>query len=237
VSAPTATDASALKRDAARAALAEVSHGMRLGLGTGSTATAFVELLGEAVAGGLEVICVPTSERIAALAGSLSIPLSTLDETPKLDLAIDGADEIGPGLALIKGGGGALLREKIVATSAKRFVVIADAGKVVDALGAFPLPIEVVPFGGKATNRKIVAAISALDISGRLTMRRTEADEIYVTDGGHYIVDAHLTRIPDPAALAAALDAVPGVVEHGLFVGIAKAAYVAGADGVRKLEA
>jgi ribose 5-phosphate isomerase A len=237
VSAPTATDASALKRDAARAALAEVSHGMRLGLGTGSTATAFVELLGEAVAGGLEVICVPTSERIAALAGSLSIPLSTLDETPKLDLAIDGADEIGPGLALIKGGGGALLREKIVATSAKRFVVIADAGKVVHTLGAFPLPIEVVPFGGKATNRKIAAAISALDIAGRLTMRRTEEDEIYVTDGGHYIVDAHLTRIPDPAALAAALDAVPGVVEHGLFVGIAKAAYVAGADGVRKLEA
>jgi ribose 5-phosphate isomerase A len=237
VSAPTGPDASVLKRDAARAALAEVSHGMRLGLGTGSTATAFVELLGEAVAGGLEVICVPTSERIAALAGRLSIPLSTLDETPKLDLAIDGADEIGPGLALIKGGGGALLREKIVATSAKRFVVIADAGKVVEALGAFALPIEVVPFGGKATNRKIVAAISALEISGRLTMRRDEANELYVTDGGHYIVDAHLTRIPDPAALAAALDAVPGVVEHGLFVGIAKAAYVAGADGVRKLEA
>ncbi len=236
MSASDGPDASAFKRDAARAALAEVQNGMRLGLGTGSTATAFVELLGEAVAGGLDVVCVPTSERIAALAGRLSIPLTTLEERPKLDLAIDGADEIGPGLSLIKGGGGALLREKIVATSAKRFVVIADAGKVVAALGAFPLPIEIVTFGQKATNRKIVAAISGLDIAGRLTMRRDEAGELYVTDGGHHIVDAHLTRIPDPAALGAALDAVPGVVEHGLFVGIAKVAYVAGADGVQRID-
>jgi ribose 5-phosphate isomerase A len=236
VSDPTGSDPSALKRQAARAALAEVRDGMRLGLGTGSTATAFVELLGEAVADGLEVVCVPTSERIAALARKHAIPLSTLEDTPVLDLAVDGADEIGPGLSLIKGGGGALLREKIVATSAKRFVVIADASKVVGALGTFPLPIEVVPFGQKATNRKIVAAISALDISGRLTMRKDDAGEIYVTDGGHHIVDAHLTRIPDPQALGAALDAVPGVVEHGLFVGIAEAAYVAGEDGVRRIE-
>ena len=237
MSAPNGTDASGLKRDAARAALAEVRDGIRLGLGTGSTATAFVELLAEAVAGGLKVVCVPTSERIAALAGRLSIPLSTLEETPKLDLAIDGADEIGPGLSLIKGGGGALLREKIVATAAKRFVVIADAGKVVEALGAFPLPIEIVPFGQKSTTRKIVAAIQSVEIAGRLTMRRDEAGELYVTDGGHHIVDAHLTQIPDPAALGAALDGVPGVVEHGLFVGIAKAAYVAGPDGVRRIEA
>ncbi|MFM9857477.1 ribose-5-phosphate isomerase RpiA [Pseudoxanthobacter sp. M-2] len=237
MSAPTGTDASALKRDAARAALAEVSHGMRLGLGTGSTATAFVELLGEAVAGGLDVICVPTSERIGALAKSLHIPLSTLEETPKLDLAIDGADEIGPGLSLIKGGGGALLREKIVATAAKRFVVIADAGKVVEALGTFPLPIEIVPFGQKPTTRKIVAAAQALEISGRLTMRRDEAGELYVTDGGHHIVDAFLTRIPNPAALGEALDGIPGVVEHGLFVGIAKTAYVAGPDGIRRIDA
>jgi ribose 5-phosphate isomerase A len=236
VSAPTGSDPSALKREAARAALAEVRDGMRLGLGTGSTATAFVELLAEAVEDGLGVVCVPTSERIAELAKKLEIPLSTLEDTPVLDLAIDGADEIGPGLSLIKGGGGALLREKIVATSAKRFVVIADAGKVVGALGAFPLPIEIVPFGGKATRRKIVAAISGLDISGRLTMRTNADGELYVTDGGHHIVDAHLTRIPDPAALGAALDAVPGVVEHGLFVGIAEAAYVAGEDGVRRIE-
>lgn len=236
VTAHTGTDAADLKREAARAALAEVRTGMRLGLGTGSTATAFVELLAEAVAGGLEVLCVPTSERIAALAGRLSIPLSTLDETPKLDLAIDGADEIGPGLSLIKGGGGALLREKIVATSAKRFVVIADAGKVVEALGAFPLPIEVVPFGENATTRKLATTMSAMNIAGRLTMRRDEAGEIYVTDSGHHIVDAHLRQIPDPASLGAALEAVPGVMEHGLFVGIAKAAYVAGADGVRLIE-
>lgn len=236
MSAPTASDPSALKREAARAALAEVRDGMRLGLGTGSTATAFVELLAEAVGDGLGVVCVPTSKRIAELAKKLEIPLSTLEETPVLDLAIDGADEIGPGLSLIKGGGGALLREKIVATSAKRFVVIADAGKVVGALGAFPLPIEIVPFGGRATRRKIVAAISGLDIAGRLTMRTAADGELYVTDGGHHIVDAHLTRIPDPQALGAALDAVPGVVEHGLFVGIARAAYVAGEDGVRRIE-
>lgn len=237
MTAPNGSDPAAFKREAARAALAEVRDGMRLGLGTGSTATAFVELLAEAVADGLGVVCVPTSERIAALAKKLEIPLSTLDDTPVLDLAIDGADEIGPGLSLIKGGGGALLREKIVATSAKRFVVIADASKVVGALGTFPLPIEVVPFGQKATNRKIVTAISGLDISGRLTMRKDANGEIYVTDGGHHIIDAHLTRIPDPAALGAALDAVPGVVEHGLFVGIAEAAYVAGEEGVRRIGA
>jgi len=237
VSSQTGTDVADLKRAAARAALAEVRPDMRLGLGTGSTATAFVELLAEAVAGGLSVVCVPTSERIGALAASFAIPLATLDERPVLDLAVDGADEIGPGLALIKGGGGALLREKIVASSAKRFVVIADEAKVVDTLGAFALPIEVIPFGQTATTRKIVAAASELGLSGRLAMRLGDAGEPYVTDSGHHIVDAHLTRIPDPAALGAALEAVPGVVEHGLFVGIARSAYVAGAGGVRHIEA
>jgi ribose 5-phosphate isomerase A len=237
VSAPTVPDAADLKRAAAKAALAEVQPDMRLGLGTGSTATAFVELLAEAVAGGLKVVCVATSRRIAALARGLEIPLTTLNKRPVLDLAVDGADEIGPGLSLIKGGGGALLREKIVATAAKRFVVIADAAKLVDELGTFALPIEVVPFGEASTTRKIIAAASALGLSGRLNIRKDDAGRVYVTDGGHHIVDAHLTSIPDPAALGAALHTIPGVVEHGLFVGIAKVAYVAGAGGVRRIEA
>lgn len=234
--ASTRSDTGELKRAAAKAALAEVQPDMRLGLGTGSTATAFVELLAEAVAGGLKVVCVPTSQRIAALARSLAIPLTTLKKRPVLDLAVDGADEIGPGLSLIKGGGGALLREKIVATAAKRFVVIADAGKLVERLGTFALPIEVVPFGEESTTRKIVAVASELGLSGRLTFRKDENGRTYVTDGGHHIVDAHLTSIPDPAALGTALHTIPGVVEHGLFVDIAKVAYVAGADGVRRIE-
>lgn len=226
------SDPAALKAAAATAALAEVKPGMRLGLGTGSTAEFLVKGLGAAVAGGLDVVCVPTSERTAALARSLSIPLTTLDETPELDLAIDGADEIGPGLALIKGGGGALLREKIVAAAARRFVVIADGSKLVDELGAFPLPIEVVPFGLGATMRAVAAAATGLGLEGPLVLRVAGDGRTYTTDGGHFIVDAAFGAIARPAALAAALAAIPGVVEHGLFVGLAEKAYVARPDGV-----
>jgi ribose 5-phosphate isomerase A len=228
-----ATDAATYKAAAAEAALAEVRPGMRLGLGTGSTAEALTHALGRAVASGLEVVCVPTSERTAALARELAIPLTTLDNTPELDLAIDGADEIGPDLALIKGGGGALLREKIVAAAAARFLVIADATKRVDALGAFPLPIEVVPFGLGATMLAIAEAASALGLQGPLAVRpASSGDGPFETDGGHFIVDARFRRIPRPEALADALCRIPGVVEHGLFIGLAAAAYVAGPDGV-----
>lgn len=228
-----AADPAALKAAAAEAALAaEVRSGQRLGIGTGSTAEALVHALGRAVAAGLDVICVPTSERTAALAGSLGIRLTTLDETPELDLAIDGADEIGPDLALIKGGGGALLREKIVASAARRFVVIADGSKTVGMLGAFPLPIEVVPFGLKATEIAITAAARALGLDGPLALRRKADGALFLTDGGHYIVDAGFRRIPAPEALANALAAIPGVVEHGLFIGLAETAYVARPEGV-----
>ena len=221
-----------LKAAAATAALAEVRPGMRLGLGTGSTAEFLVKGLGAAVAAGLEVVCVPTSERTAALAASLSIPLTSLDETPELDLAIDGADEVGPCLALIKGGGGALLREKIVAAAAHRFVVIADGSKLVEVLGAFPLPIEVVPFGLGATRRAIAAAARTLGLDGPLVLRLAGDGSPFRTDGGHFILDAAFHAIPRPQALAAALSAIPGVVEHGLFVGLAEKAYVARPEGV-----
>ncbi len=225
-------DARQLKIEAARAAVAEVTDGMRLGIGTGSTAEEFVRLLAVRVADGLSVIGVPTSERTAALCRELGVPLSTLDETPELDLTIDGADEIDPQLGLIKGGGGALLREKIVAAASARMLVIADASKLVDVLGAFPLPIEVNPFGLRATEIAIGKAAAALGLDGPLTLRMTNG-EPFVTDGGHFIIDASFGRIPDTRALSDALHAIPGVVEHGLFLGLAEAAIVADPAGAR----
>lgn len=208
---------------------------MRLGLGTGSTAKHFVDLLGEKVRGGLDVIGVPTSEATRAQAAGLRIPLTTLDETPELDFTVDGADEIEPGLEVIKGGGGAHLREKIVAQASKRLVVIADESKWVETLGRFPLPIEVVPFGLKATQNEIEKAFKACGISGPLTLRKKDG-HVFVTDGGHWILDAALGRIPDPKQLAAALSPIPGVVEHGLFIGLVQAAILAGASGIRVIE-
>ena len=229
-------DARALKIEAARAALGHVSDGMRLGIGTGSTAEEFVRLLAVRVADGLSVIGVPTSERTAALCRELSVPLSTLEETPELDLTIDGADEIDAALGLIKGGGGALLREKIVAFASARMIVIADKSKVVPTLGAFPLPIEVNPFGLKATTIAIGNAAGRLGLSGPLTLRKAGAAP-FVTDGGHFILDASFGRIPDTIALSNALHAIPGVVEHGLFLGMASTAIVAGPDGIETLQA
>lgn len=220
---------------AAEAAMAEVQSGMRLGLGTGSTAKHFVDLIGRAVANGLDVLCIPTSEVTAAQARGLGIPLTDLDTTPELDLTVDGADEIGPGLVLIKGGGGALLREKIVAAASKRMIAIADTGKQVETLGRFPLPIEVVPFGLEATRRAVAAAIASSGASGELKLRKRTDGATLLTDGGHYILDAHLGRIELPDVLALALNQVPGVVEHGLFLGLANAAFLAGSDGVRVL--
>jgi ribose 5-phosphate isomerase A len=225
-----------LKRQAAARALDWVQPGMRLGLGTGSTARHFVELLGERVRAGLDVIGVPTSEATQADAERFGVPVTTLDDEPHLHITVDGADEIGPGLALIKGGGGALLREKIVAAASDHMIVIADESKYVPALGAFPLPIEVVPFGLTATQNAIVAALKNLALPPVLKLRTGSAGLAFVTDGGHFILDAALGRIPDPKSLAGRLVAIPGVVEHGLFLGLARTAIVAGAAGVRVIE-
>jgi ribose 5-phosphate isomerase A len=222
------------RRRAAEAALDEVRAGMKLGLGSGRTASHFVKALGGKVRAGLSVVGVPTSEKAGQLAHSQGIPLTTLDVEPALDLTVDGADEIDPELRLIKGGGGALLREKIVATASARMVVIVDAGKRVATLGAFPLPIEVVPFGLAATRRAIDAATGRLGLAGDIALRGG-ADAPFVTDSGHHILDASFGRIPDPEALAAALAAIPGVVEHGLFLGLASAAIIGLDHGVGRL--
>ena len=225
-----------LKKQAAEAALAHVRGGMRLGLGTGSTAAHFIEGLAERVRAGLAVLAVPTSEQTARLATQAGIELSTLDETPRLDLTVDGADEIGPNLVLIKGGGGALLREKIVAHASERMLVIADESKVVGSLGVFPLPIEVVAFGLAATRIAIETAASRLDLAGELTLRE-HSGRTFQTDSGNFILDASFGPISDPEALASAFAAIPGVVEHGLFIGLASSALVAGTGGVREIKA
>jgi ribose 5-phosphate isomerase A len=229
-------DVEAQKRAAAAGALEFVRPGMRLGLGSGSTAKHFVELLAERVRAGLDVIAVPTSEATRADAERLGVPLTSLDEMPELDLTIDGADEIAADLSLIKGGGGALLREKIVASASARMVVIADESKWVSTLGRFPLPIEVVPFGLAATRQNIEAATVSAGCSGPALLRRGRDGHAFVTDGGHWILDAALERIADPGSLAGRLDRIAGVVEHGLFIGLAHAAVVAGASGVRVIE-
>jgi ribose 5-phosphate isomerase A len=230
-----ATGVDAHKRAAAARALDFVRDGMRLGLGTGSTARHFVELLAARVRGGLRVSCVPTSQATREDAERLGIKLTTLEEVPELDLTVDGADEIAPDLSLIKGGGGALLGEKIVASASARMVVIADASKCVPFLGRFPLPIEVVPFGLGATRRAVESLARSLN-AGTVELRRNKDGHVFVTDAGHWLLDAALGRIPDPAALAARLSAIPGVVEHGLFVGLAQTAIVAGPDGVQILK-
>ena len=225
-----------LKRQAAARAVEQVRDGMKLGLGTGSTAKHFVELLGERVRAGLKVIGVPTSEATRADAERCAVPLTTLDQVDRLDLTVDGADEIDPNLELIKGGGGALLREKIVAAASDRMIVIADETKWVQMLGRFPLPIEVIPFGLGATRRAIETVFVENGVSGQMDVRTAKDGHAFVTDGGHWIVDAHLGRIPDSPRLAAALNSIPGVVEHGLFIGLARTAVLAGPQGIRVVE-
>ena len=229
-------DAREMKIKAAEAALAHVEDGMRLGIGTGSTAEEFVRLLAEKVAGGLKVEGVPTSERTARLCVELGVPLKSLDELPELDLTIDGADEVDGQLRLVKGGGGALLREKIVAAASARMIVIADETKVVETLGAFKLPIEVNPFGLVATRIAIEKLATRLGLSGAIDLRAS-GDGTFTTDGGHYILDASFGRIPDADALARNLNDIPGVVEHGLFINIASLAVIAGPAGARTLTA
>ncbi|HET7885049.1 MAG TPA: ribose-5-phosphate isomerase RpiA [Bradyrhizobium sp.] len=225
-----------LKRQAAARALEDVKSGMKLGLGTGSTAKHFVELLGARVRDGLEVIGVPTSEATRNDAIRCGIRLTTLDEVDRLDLTVDGADEVDGALNLIKGGGGALLREKIVAAASDRMTVIADETKWVETLGRFPLPVEVIPFGLGATRRAIETAFAACGVSGQLVLRTAKDGHVFVTDGGHWIVDAHLGRISDAPHLARSLGLIPGVVEHGLFIGLASKAILAGSQGIRVVE-
>ncbi len=226
----------ALKRQAAARALEQVRDGMKLGLGTGSTAKHFVELLGERVRGGLNVVGVPTSEATRNDAMRCGIPLTTLDDIDRLDLTVDGADEIDSALNVIKGGGGALLREKIVASASDRMIVIADDSKWVEILGRFPLPIEVIPFGLAATQRAMAGAFAECGVSGQMVVRKGKDGHVFVTDGGHWIVDAHLERIGDAPRLARSLNSIPGVVEHGLFIGLASMAVLASPQGIRVVE-
>lgn len=235
-----AMDQDELKQEVGRQAAAMVKDGMVLGLGTGSTAEAFLRALAARVKSGLTVRGVPTSQRTADLCLRLGIALTTLDEDPVLDLAIDGADEMDPALNLIKGGGGALLREKIVANAARDMLVIADASKCVDHLGAFPLPVEINIFGAAATGRAIEAICVDHGLPNACSVRLIAATSgaesaPYLTDGGHWIVDCNTGPIQDPVALDSALRAVPGVVETGFFIAMAKTALVAGPNGVETL--
>ena len=226
----------ALKQAAAEAALAEVRSGMRLGLGTGSTAAFVVEGLAARLADGRlrDVAGAPTSRATAALAQKLGVPLLDLSAVRRLDLALDGADEVGPNLGLIKGGGAALLREKIIAAAADCFVVVADDSKRVDMLGAFALPVEIVDFAAPITIAAVRALLDRLRLpSDRVALRKSAAGGVYLrTDGGNLVLDLACKAIPDPEALAAGLAHIPGVVENGLFLGLAQRAYIASATGV-----
>jgi ribose 5-phosphate isomerase A len=224
------------KKAAARRALDFVEDGMKLGLGTGSTAEEFVKLLAGRVGEGLRIVGVPTSERTGMLADRLGVPLSNLDDMPQLDLTIDGADEFDDALRLVKGGGGALLREKIVAAASDRMIVIADASKRVETLGRFPLPVEVIPFGCVATSMRIVEVASAHGCQGRIVRRTDSYGEPFFTDSNNFIFDCHFGRIPDPDGLARALNLVPGVVETGLFVDMAALVIVGTPSGVDMIE-
>ncbi len=230
-------DNDSLKFRAAERALEFVKSGMKLGLGSGSTAAKFVELLGQQVASGLDIVGVPTSETTRALAERHGIPLATLDDYPELHLTVDGADEIDARLRLIKGGGGALLREKIVAMASDRMIVIADRSKLVERLGAFPLPVEIVRFGASATLRMIEAAAGDVGCSGAIGLRKTTAGENFITDGGNFIVDCAFRTIVEPESLGDVLEMIPGVIEHGLFIDIADTAILAGPEGVEIIEA
>ena len=217
---------------AAKRAVDFVEDGMRVGLGTGSTAAWMVRCLGELVRDeGLKIIGVPTSVRTADLARQVGIKVMSLDEAKWLDLTIDGADEFDSNLSLIKGGGGALLQEKIVATASDQMIVIADVAKQVGTLGAFPLPVEVVPFGWQTTKALIEETLVSLDVLGRSATLRMNKDRPFITDEGNYIVDLHLHRIGNPRQMALVLNQIPGVVENGLFIDICDIVVIGHGDG------
>lgn len=226
------------KQNAAAAAMDFVEDGMTIGLGTGSTAKFFVEMLADEIADGLLVRCIETSEQTRALARSLGVPLIPFEQVERIHLTVDGADEVGPGGVLIKGGGAALLREKIIANASDHMVVISDPSKDVAMLGAFPLPVEVTPFGYTITARKVHEALVASGIERpRIELRKAaQSLELLVTDGGNHILDCHCGAIPDPARTAAYLSGVPGVVEHGLFIGLARTVIIGTETGANIIE-
>jgi ribose 5-phosphate isomerase A len=220
------------KQQAAQRALSDIEDGMLVGLGTGTTAARFVDLLGQRVRQGLNVTCVATSETTRAQAERFGVALTTLDDVPFLDLTVDGADELDSHLRLIKGGGGALLREKIVAMASERMIVIADVSKRVATLGSFPLPVEVVRFGLAATRNLLGAVAADAGCSGEIRLRLGKDGRPFMTDNGNLLLDCAFGHIDNPEALDQALKGVPGVVENGLFLGIADTAIIAGPDGV-----
>jgi ribose 5-phosphate isomerase A len=224
------TDQNALKRAVAAKALDYVQDGMKLGLGSGSTAEMFVEMLAPRIRGGEKLLCVPTSEKTAALARKLGFTLAALDDLAPLDLTVDGADEADRNLDLIKGGGGMLLREKIVAAASRQMVVIADESKMVPRLGKFPLPIEVVEFGHKSICTRLSAALAAAGYANAPMTLRQRDGATFKTDSGNVIYDCAFGAIQNASKLAAAISSVPGVVEHGLFIGMATTLLIA-ADG------
>lgn len=216
------------KEAAARASVRFVNDGDVVGLGTGSTAAYVVRFLGERVQAGLKIVGIPTSVRTKELAASLGIPLTTLNECQQIDVAIDGADEFDPKLQLTKGGGGALLREKIIASASRQFVVIADSSKQVAVLGAFPLPVEVIPFAEALVAKKIAA------LGARVKLRQSPDGTPFITDEGHHILDCRFGRITDPPTLARKLSDTPGVVEHGLFINMATVVLMGKGDEVEE---
>lgn len=217
------------KEAAARASLRFVHDGNIVGLGTGSTSAYAVRFLGERVRAGLKIRGIPTSVKTLELATSLGIPMTTLDEVSQIDVTIDGADEFDPQLNLTKGGGGALLREKIIASASKLVVIIADSGKQVAMLGKFPLPVEVIPFAEALITTKISA------LGAAVKLRQRPDGKTFITDEGHHILDCHFGQIPDPPALARKLSDMPGIVEHGLFIGMASVVLVAKGNDVQEL--
>ncbi|MEZ5997892.1 MAG: ribose-5-phosphate isomerase RpiA [Hyphomonas sp.] len=225
------------KENAAIAAMEFVEDGMTIGLGTGSTAKYFVEFLAEEIADGLVVRCIETSEQTRRQAESLGVPLIPFEQVDRIHLTVDGADEVDQAGNLIKGGGAALLREKIIANASDHMVVIADPSKQVERLGQFPLPVEVTPFGYTITAKKVYDVLVASGIERpRVELRAQPGGKLVVTDGGNYILDCHCVRIPDAEALAARLSNVPGVVEHGLFIGIARTVIIGNENGATVFE-
>ncbi|MDX1294110.1 MAG: ribose-5-phosphate isomerase RpiA [Hyphomonas sp.] len=225
------------KANAAMAAMEFVEDGMTIGLGTGSTAKYFVEMLADEVADGLVVRCIETSEQTRRLATSLGVPLIPFEQVERIHLTVDGADEVDPQGQLIKGGGAALLREKIIANASDHMVVIADPSKQVERLGKFPLPVEVTPFGYTITAKLVYDVLAASGIDRpRVQLRSLTNGELVTTDGGNHILDCHCERIPDAEALAARLSNVPGVVEHGLFIGLARTVIIGNENGATVFE-
>jgi ribose 5-phosphate isomerase A len=209
------------KEAASRASLKFIKDGQIVGIGTGSTARYFIQLLGEAVKNGLRIRAIPTSERSREQAAGLGIPLTTLDESPEIDVTVDGADEVDPQLRLMKGGGGALLREKIVGSATKYYVIVADGSKAVPVLGKFPLPVEVIKFAQAVVARKIAA------LGAQVSLRRDANGAAFLTDENNHILDCRFGQIADADRLARTLSDMPGVVEHGLFIGMANLVLVA----------